>query len=98
MSPHAHACLLLLRVVLLMNTVHAGRGALLLELILKVQGRGAMDLFFEDGLVLDGLVLGLQAVVAGRDAEAVAAAARLGGVVGGVLEFVHLFAPGWEWY
>lgn len=87
-SLHLNASLLFL-----VDAAHAGRGALLLKLVAKVQGRGTMDLFLKDGLVLDSLEFGFQAVMARSNAEAVAATARFGWVVGEVLEFVQLFAP-----
>lgn len=72
----------------------AGR-ALLLALVDALLGRdgpGPVHLLLEDGLVVDRLELGLD--VAWHVAAAVGAAARVGRVVGVILDLVALAAPG----
>ena len=76
-------------------------GAHLLELVLGLllggDGGGAVVGLVElDDLRVRGLELGLVEVVAGRVAEGVGAAARLGRVVGEVLELGEDVAPGWR--
>lgn len=84
-------------------TARAGQAGFLLEVGAAVVVRGirAVEFFFKDGLVLDGLEFGLGGSgVAGGGAEAVAAAAGLGHVVSVVLELVALTTP-WRvlaWY
>lgn len=70
--------------------VRAGGGALLLEFFAD----GTVELFFEDGLSLDGLELGLEVLqLMGRR---VTAAACIVHVVGHVFDFVTISAPGME--
>jgi hypothetical protein len=76
-------------VVLLVDAlVGAGGGALLLEIL----ANGAVELFFEDRLGLDGLKLGLEVLkLVGRG---VAAAAGVVQGVWHVFNFVAVSAPG----
>lgn len=64
------------------SSAGGGAGAHLLQLIVLLDSRSAVQVLVElDDLRIDGFKLGLVDVVAGGGAEAVGAAARVGGVV-----------------
>lgn len=84
----AHTLQLPLPLLLIHALVIARRGTLLLELLTH----GTVDFLFEDGLRLQRLELGLE--VLELRGGGVAAAAGVVQVVGRVLEFVAVSAPG----
>lgn len=86
-SPATPVHLVLLRGVLLVNSVGAGRGALLVEL----RAHRAVDLLFEDGLRLDGLELGLE--VTGGVRAGIASTTSVGHVVAHVLDLFTGLTP-----
>lgn len=88
MKPRSILVLQLPVVIFLINAlVGAGGGALLLELLAD----GAMKLFLEDGLGLDGLEFGLEVLkLVGRR---VAATACIVEVVGHVFDFIAVSTP-----